>query len=278
MPDELNATAPQGQTAETAPAAPPGAEAPDGLKGQPEASPKEDGEQKPEGETKPADDAETRRALKRLEKVARGRDDTQRINERLLAILDKSVQSGNAPKVEAPGGPPVREDFETFEQYLEAKADFQVARKVQEIEQRTERKRAQEAEVQREATWKQKTDAVAAKYDDFEEVVFSDDLRISPVMAEAMKDCDTGPEIAYHLGKNPAEAVRISQLSPVAQVREIGKIEAQLNSKPVRQASKAPAPIDPVGGGKTGVGNLDTSSQAEYEALRKKQGAWWAGR
>jgi hypothetical protein len=63
-------------------------------------------------------------------------------------------------------------------------------------------------------------------------------------------------------------------------VRELGKIEARLesNKEPVKRPSKAPAPIEPIGGGKASSDDLGTMSQAQYEAMRKKQGAWWAGR
>lgn len=277
---DTNAATPQGQPADTEPAAQPEANKPEGQE-QAEAQTKSgeqqsepDTEQKPDGDARPPKGVQ-----KRLDELTRRANDERRLNERLIGLLEKSVLSGTAPKVDqAPSGPPQREQYETFEQYLEAKADYQVTQKVKEIEQKAERSKAEREVVQRETTWKQKLDAAATKFDDFEDVVFSDDLAITDVMGEAIKDSDVGPEVAYYLGKNASEAKRIASLSPVAQVREIGKIEAQLNSKPARQASKAPAPIEPVGSGKASPGNPESMSQAEYEALRKKQGAWWSGR
>jgi hypothetical protein len=128
----------------------------------------------------------------------------------------------------------------------------------------------------REETWTKKVSEASKKYDDFDEVAFAEDLPIAPAMAAAMRDSDLGPDVAYYLGKNPSEAQRISQLSPAAQVREIGKIEARLEMKPVRQPSKAPPPIDPVGSGKGSSSvNLESMTQAEYEAYRAKT---WAKR
>lgn len=275
---DTSAATPQGQTADTDSAPQPEAINPEATE-QAEAQPIE-GEQETQPEQKPEGDSKPPKGVqKRLDELTRRANDERRLNERLIGLLEKSVLSGAAPKVEqAPSGPPQRDKYETFEDYLEAKADWQLAQKLGEIEQKAQRTKAEREVVERDATWKQKLNAAATKFDDFEDVVFSDGLQITDVMAEAMKDSDAGPEVAYYLGKNASEAERIAKLSPVAQVREIGKIEAQLNSKPARQASKAPAPIEPVGSGKTSAGNPDSMSQAEYEALRKKQGAWWSGR
>ena len=272
MPDSNSAAPEPGQSADTAPAPQPEAIKPEGIE-QPDAPPDGEPEKKPEEIKTP------KGVQKRLDELTRQRNDERRLNERLLAIVEKSVSSGSTPKTEqAPSGPPRREDFETFETYLEAKADFQVAKQVSEIGARAERQRQQQEATQREASWTQRMKEAEAKHEDFADVVFSEDLAITPVMAEAMKTSEVGQDVVYHLGKNPSEAKRIAGLDPVAQVREIGKIEAQLTNKPARQPSRAPTPIEPVGGGKTGVGDPSVMSQAEYEARRKKEGAWWASK
>ena len=272
MPDSNPAAPEPGQSADTAPAPQPEAIKPEGIE-QPDAPPDGEPEKKPEEVKTP------KGVQKRVDELTRQRNDERRLNERLLAIVEKSVSSGSTPKTEqAPSGPPRREDFETFETYLEAKADFQVAKQVSEIGARAERQRQQQEATQREASWTQRMKEAEAKHEDFADVVFSEDLAITPVMAEAMKTSEVGQDVVYHLGKNPSEAKRIAGLDPVAQVREIGKIEAQLTNKPARQPSRAPTPIEPVGGGKTGVGDPSVMSQAEYEARRKKEGAWWASK
>jgi hypothetical protein len=58
-----------------------------------------------------------------------------------------------------------------------------------------------------------------------------------------------GEEIAYYLGKNKAEARRIAGLTPVAMIREIGKLEVTLKAA---SKSNAPAPINPLTGRKAG--------------------------
>jgi hypothetical protein len=91
-----------------------------------------------------------------------------------------------------------------------------------------------------------RAEITARKYPDFAEVAGNPSLPITPAMAEAIMDSDHGPEVAYHLGKNPNEAARIARLNPVSQARELGRIEAIVSS--ARPATKtASAPVNPVG-------------------------------
>lgn len=274
-PQEAVAAIPQGQVAESAPAAQPEApNTPAGQEGQTGAPP-EGGD-----DADKAKPDQPRGVQKRLDELRRQAGDAQRMNERLMSVLERTLVNGEPPRAEQPSGPPKREDFASYEEYLEAKADFRIAQTLTGLEQKAVEARRAQAVEQRESTWQERQAAAAKKYADFEDVALADDLAITPVMAEAMKDSEMGPDVAYHLGKNPAEARRIAMLHPAAQVREIGKIEARLEAKPLtRQASKAPPPIDPIGGSSAGgSGDVSKMSQAEYEAHRAKQGAWWAGR
>jgi hypothetical protein len=85
------------------------------------------------------------------------------------------------------------------------------------------------------------------KYDDFEQVVYNPNLKVTTVMAETIQASDIGPDLAYYLGANPKEADRIARLSPYLQAKEIGKIEVKLaDNPPTKKTSTAPAPITPV--------------------------------
>lgn len=277
------AAAPAGPVVDSAPTAPPVAAVdPAGLEEQPAAAREDDDQPAVDGEQPPPIDQRPRGVQKRLDELTRRANDAQRVNDRLIGLLERqALQNGSAPQLEKPrSGPPQRSDFESFEDYLDAKTQFRadeiVAQRLGQIEQRTQQARQHQAIEQREDAWEQRSDAAVTKYADYEEVVHSDSLAISDVMMAAIKDCDAGPDVAYYLGKHPNEAARIYQLNPVAQVRAIGSIEARLTKQPIRQASKTPAPIEPVSGGRsTASGNLDNASQAEYEAQRAKDGAWW---
>ena len=137
---------------------------------------------------------------------------------------------------------PRPDQFRTTEEYIEAVAEYKAEQKLAEREAQQQRK-------QLDSTYAEREETARDKYSDFEDVAYNENLKITPVMAEAIKDSEVGPEIAYHLGKNPKEAERIANLSPLAQVREIGKIEASLVATPPtgKKVSSAPEPIKPVG-------------------------------
>lgn len=113
-----------------------------------------------------------------------------------------------------------------------------------------------------------RAEVAAAKYPDYAAVVGNPSLPITPAMAEAIMDSDCGPEVAYHLGKNPNEAARIANLNPVSQARELGRIEA-LVSQPRQVKQPASAPVNPVGA-RAAATRKDPAkmSMSEYVAWR----------
>ena len=171
--------------------------------------------------------------------------------------------------------PPKREDFDSLEDWLEAKTDWKVEQKLRERDARADTiERQREAKTraeQMDRTWQERTREAQKRFADFDEVVTqNEDLTVTPAMAAAIKATDNGIDIAYHLGKNPAEAERIASLDPVAQVWELGKLAATLNTKPV---SKAPPPVEPVKAGRSASNDLydPNLSTEQFIKLRNKQ-------
>lgn len=107
------------------------------------------------------------------------------------------------------------------------------------------------------------------RYADYEAVARNPNVAITQDMAEIIYDSPTGPELAYHLGKNPQEALRIAQMTPARQARELGLLEARL-SAPKDPPKHPPRPVAPVGSQAAG-GASDPSkmSMAEYVAARQ---------
>ena len=130
-------------------------------------------------------------------------------------------------------------------------------------------------------TWSARVTEAKTELTDFETVAQNPSLPITGTMAEAITDTELGAQILYHLGKNPAEAERISKLSPVAQIREIGKLENALapaaaadgDEPPAKKSvvSKAPAPHKPLAGTPTAnpMKNIEGMSMRDYRALRE---------
>lgn len=106
------------------------------------------------------------------------------------------------------------------------------------------------------------------RYPDYDAVTRNPSLAISTALLEVLFDSDQGADIAYHLGKNPAEAVRLSALSQREQAKAIGRLEERFSApKPLPKV--APAPVSPVGGQASGgVKDPSKMSMAEYVAWR----------
>ena len=140
-------------------------------------------------------------------------------------------------------------DFDSakYQQYVFAEAQKQA---VSAAKRELQADRDMQTKAQREASFASRSREFASTVSDFNEVVKNESLRITPEMADVIKDSDDGPALAYHLGKNPDVADRIAQLPPIVAARELGKIEATLaferekaKEKPV---SKAPPPTPKV--------------------------------
>lgn len=168
--------------------------------------------------------------------------------QKRLGIAQRKWERDQATKAQQPAPVlPKQEDFRDNPQgFFDAMATYKAHQIVEE-------NKVKERQAQVEDTYVDREDAFREKVSDFRQVVAKHPRdggpAISDVMLAAIKESELGPEIAYHLGKNPDESYRIYGLSAVAQAKEIGKIEAKLtnNSPEVKKVSNAPEPINPVG-------------------------------
>ena len=151
--------------------------------------------------------------------------------------------------------------FATPEDYAEALAE-RIA---------TERETQRDAQrIQRAAqdVYQEREEEVRDKYDDFQQVAYNPQLSITDFMAQTIRATETGPEVLYWLGMNPKEAVRIANLPPLLQAREIGRIESVVEAAPpVKRTSSAPAPIEPVSPRSNGMPAYDTTDPRSVGSL-----------
>ena len=157
----------------------------------------------------------------------------------------------------APSELPPPDQFDSVETYAKAYAE-QMLREREVQKQRSEYVEA----------YHDREEDARGKYDDFEQVAYNPNLRITTVMAETIQTSDVGPDVAYYLGSNHKEADRISRLSPILQAKEIGKIEATLVSNPpVKKSSSAPTPISPVTARSSGTSTYDTTDPRSIKSM-----------
>jgi len=245
------------------PEAPAKAETPN--TGEPATPPVSDGEppkETPEVTPEQAAKREQRRAQNRLEKAYRQRAEALARAE----LLEKQLNEAKAVPTPPVAGEPTLAQFDYDpEKYATAKADFAKAQAAKDIEAKQRQESAQQERQRLITAWDAKVDRAAEKYDDFDTVV--GELKPTAPFVAALMEADNGEDIAYHLGKHPKEAQRIAALSPLSQVREIGKLEAKLAleaEKPKKEPSKAPAPIAPL----TGTAAVNTDVLSETDDMR----------
>ena len=173
---------------------------------------------------------------------------------------EREQQAKQAPAPAVPTEIPTADQFESPQAY----AEFIRA----EAEKLVQQKEIQKQRVEIEDAYAEREEEARAKYDDFEQVAYNPQLRVTDVMAETIKASDIGPDLAYWLGTNPKEADRISRLSPLLQAREIGKIEAKIGSAPVtKPTTSAPAPIRPVTARTSGSPAYDTTDPRSVKTM-----------
>lgn len=234
----------------------------------------------PEGdkpEAPPADTPEQVEAKKqskfqrRLErqKTARIEAETEaRILRERLAQYEQQ-----APKQQ--DAAPKREDFPDDVQYLEALTDYKADQKVKaalnerdkQSEGRQQQSKAQEAESKVVESWTKNEAAFKSANPDYEETVtpfVEDELQqYSAGAKRAIVESDVGPQLLMHLATHSDDAERIAGLSPLQQIKELGKLEDKM-SRPPKKASNAPPPPNPVKGGTSGSKDPAKMSVAEY--------------
>jgi hypothetical protein len=207
---------------------------------------------------------------------------------------EKAEAEANAPKKPEP------KDFEQYNDYVEALADFKADQKVDsKLDERDKAAAKAKAEQTRASTWKERAAKFAESAPDYHEVMQASDVPVAPHVIEALEDSDMGPTIAYHLAKNPEIADRLNAMSPTAAAREIGKLEGKLATDtaptpdpnaetqgeraapaaPAARAPKttsAPPPAKPLSSGRSTSVDLSKAGMDDYVKTRASQGARWA--
>lgn len=106
------------------------------------------------------------------------------------------------------------------------------------------------------------------RYADYDAVTRNPALPITESILDAVADEENGPDVLYHLGKNPALAHEIARMSATRQAKELGKLAAKV-AAPKAQPKQPPKPVTPVTGINAG-GTKDPSkmSMSEYIKFR----------
>jgi hypothetical protein len=228
-----------------------------------ESPPPEEGETESQGSDipKPKDGIQ-----ERINELTRKRREAERD-----AAYWRGVAQGKPAQPQAPTPAPKKDldpmDFDSNADYLKAVA----AQIRDEARAEIEAERKAENDRRTKAAVAQTLNSARTKYSDFDEVALNPSVPISQEMWEASMGDNLG-DILYYLGKNPAEAARIATLNPIAQAKEIGKIETKATTK-IKKPTGAPSPPDGLPLGTTLKSKKDSEKSrselhAEWEKTR----------
>lgn len=214
---------------------------------------------------------EKAQAAKRAEKLAMERfraEAAERELAQLRAERDKPPQ---------PQGKPQWKEFEaagkTPEEFVEAVSDWKVREALAAQAQESQTQRQQRESFERLSQMREAILSGSDEFEDFESVVFADDVPITPPMAHAIAEIEgiAPAKVAYYLGTHPEEALRISKLKSTRQAVEIDALAKKLAAPP--KPTSAPAPIVPNVGSKSSIptGYSPTMTDAQYAKWREAQ-------
>lgn len=205
-------------------------------------------------------------------KTAEMREAERRSNE-AAEKLEKLQQKFNQIK------PPNPDEFDDIEAYNTQKQDYdnqlieQRAAKI--AQERVAQQQAQERQAETARKWEYEKAKAVEKDPNF----INHEAKVERVLkmynrvayAQPILESEKSAEIVSFLGKNDQHLERLAGLSPDMVLKEIGALEYKLGQQPKKQPTKAPEPINPVGGGTGAPKSLEQMSLSEFEAFRNKQ-------
>lgn len=196
----------------------------------------------------------------------------ERRNDALIAALTRGAQQ---PQGQAGNGEPQRTQFDDYEKFIEARAEWKAdqrwqqreAERNQQWQQHTQNTQASEMARNFETRMTKSAKAIP----DFMEIIEDNRDVFVGNAVPAIAESDNPAGLMVYFAQNREAAARIANLSPIAAAREVGKIELQLKAKP--QISNAPPPGKPVGAkpGTSSAPPEDPDAYMEWAAKNMKR-------
>lgn len=221
-------------------------------------------------ETKPAPEALPRGVQRRIDRAVRQKYEAEararEFEERLAAI--------EARQLPAQGAEPTIDKFDNFDEYVAAKAAYIAKQQIESTltarEQRQLAEQQEREQARAVSSWNKRVAQATVEMPDFEEVLSTSDLPMTPAMRQTILESDVGPKLAYYLANHPDETADIAEMSGTGAIRALGRIEERLlANKPAVKTTTTAAPISPVGTRVSVKKDPGKMSDAEYDKWRK---------
>jgi hypothetical protein len=196
-------------------------------------------------------------------------DQNRELKERLrMASQPPQNTQASSPQTQ----PPKQEDFQTYEDYVEARAEFkakETVRKewenIQEGQRRQTQAQAEHARSQTvESNWSQKATEASNKYQDFERKLSTAPSLTNAHALAVLKGSPMAGDLAYHLASNHDIVMRLNGMHPIDAAAELGRIEGKLqgqSSQPQKKPAAGIPALEPVKGANNSARSGDTLTQ-----------------
>ena len=220
----------------------------------------------------PKDEPLPKGVQKRIDRAVRQKYEAEAkanvLEERLRHLEQQSYKPAQKE-----AGEPTLDQFDDYQEYAKAIARYIAKQELTETlsarEKAENERNAQAAQSKSAESWQKRVMTAQSEMSDYDDVVGSSDIVFKdPVVLSAIQESDVGPKIAYYLASHPDEADDIADMTGIAAVRAIGRLEAKLQGKTVA-TTRTPAPISPVGQKAKVDKAPEEMSSKEFAAWRK---------
>jgi hypothetical protein len=97
-------------------------------------------------------------------------------------------------------------------------------------------------------TWNERVIEARKSIPDYDAVMAASDVPVAEHVLDELRESELGPQLAYHLDKNPDVAEKLNTMNPRQAAREIGRLEAKLlGTASASPDPKVDAPQEPAG-------------------------------
>ena len=239
-----------------------------------EAKPTEERKQNPKLEKRFSEITKQREEARK--EAQREREAREKLENELAAFRK---QAAPAPQVQQAGGKPDPSKYSDAFKFAEDLAAWTVEQRLSAEKKAEAERRANEERMSTVKTFQEKLAAAKAELPDFDTIVGTADVVVPDHVRDAIYDSEVGPKLLYALAEDQDLAKKIAAMTPAAAMRELGRLEARLETQTQAPVSKtvgrkAPEPIEPIRSGRASGPIVDSEgriqgSYADYKAARK---------
>lgn len=227
--------------------------------------------------------------LRELKEQRRKRQEAEKENLKKEAQLAyyKGLAEGKGYKptteidVTQPPAPPNISDFESIddydrakEEYLERKLEWKFVNRQKDEQARGEAEKKKQAQAQIDAEFSKRIQSAIDEDPELETVKDEIGYLITYEMGTAIKQSENAPDLIRYLHSNQQEIARIKALNPIAQIRELVKIENKILNPPQpkpKTITQAPEPISTVNASKGTIIEVDEDKMSTAEWIEKER-------